>query len=64
MIIPCIVMDTEVCHKCLGLGREHIKIYPKDTDFIDILTDKEGECEECEGRGWKVIHEWRVAELI
>lgn len=64
MIIPCIAMDTKLCPECKGLGRQEIKIYPGDTPWMDIIGDKEGECSDCDGKGWKVMHEWRHAELL
>lgn len=64
MKIPCIGMDIEICPECDGLGRKKIKIYPAGTSWIDIMCDKEGLCVECEGKGWRVTHEWLHAELI
>ena len=64
MKIPCIGMDTEVCSECGGLGRKGIKIYPSNTPAIDMICDKEGLCNKCEGKGWNTTHEWLDAELV
>lgn len=64
MIIPCIAMETEVCQKCIGLGRKEPKFYSSDTSWIDIIVDKEGQCERCKGKGWNVTSYWRYAELL